>query len=81
MSCEVFTDHKSLKYIFTQKELNMRQRWLELMKDYDITIQYHPGKANVVADALSQKLGGTMATLITRQARILRNLEEMQVEV
>jgi hypothetical protein len=47
-------DHKSLKYIFTQKELNMRQRrWLELIKDYDLTIQYHPEKANVVADALS----------------------------
>ena len=66
VSCEIFTDHKSLKYIFTQKELNMRQRrWLELMKDYDITIQYHPEKANVVADALSRKSGGTMATLIT----------------
>jgi hypothetical protein len=54
--CDVFTDHKSLKYIFTQKELNMRQRrWLELIKDYDMSLQYHPGKANVVADALSRK--------------------------
>ncbi|KAL8123995.1 hypothetical protein AgCh_011844 [Apium graveolens] len=53
-TCEIYTDHKSLKYIFTQKELNMRQRiWLELIKDYDCTINYHPGKANVVADALS----------------------------
>ena len=60
----------------------MRQkRWLELMKDYDISIQYHPGKANVVADTLSRKSGGIMATLITRQAKILRDLEEMQVEV
>jgi hypothetical protein len=54
--CKSFTDHKSLKYIFTQKELNLRQRrWLELIKDYDLEIQYHRGKANVVADALSRK--------------------------
>ncbi|KAL4020645.1 hypothetical protein IC575_019426 [Cucumis melo] len=53
---QIFTDHKSLKYFFTQKELNMRQRrWLELVKDYDCEILYHPGKANVVADALSRK--------------------------
>ncbi|KAK1684539.1 hypothetical protein QYE76_045387 [Lolium multiflorum] len=50
--CEIYSDHKSLKYIFTQKELNMRQRrWVELIKDYDMEIHYHPGKANVVADA------------------------------
>jgi hypothetical protein len=54
--CEVLTDHKSLKYIFTQKDLNMRQRrWLELIKDYDLSSQYHPSKANIVADALSHK--------------------------
>ncbi|XP_073046190.1 uncharacterized protein [Primulina eburnea] len=54
--CEIFTDHQSLKYLFTQKELNMRQRrWIELIKDYDLTISYHPGKANTVADALSRK--------------------------
>jgi ribonuclease HI len=45
--CQVYTDHKSLKYIFTQKDLNLRQRrWLELIKDYDLEIHYHPGKAN-----------------------------------
>ncbi|XP_073060027.1 uncharacterized protein [Primulina eburnea] len=55
-NCEIFTDHQSLKYLFTQKELNMRQRrWIELFKDYDLTISYHPGKANKVADALSRK--------------------------
>jgi hypothetical protein len=54
--CRVYTDHKSLKYIFTQKDLNLRQRrWLELIKDYDLKIHYHPGKANLVADALSRK--------------------------
>jgi hypothetical protein len=54
--CDVYTDHKSLKYIFTQSELNMRQRrWLELIKDYELEIHYHPDKANVVADALSRK--------------------------
>ncbi|KAI3778829.1 hypothetical protein L2E82_08214 [Cichorium intybus] len=54
--CKLFTDHKSLQYVFTQKELNMRQRrWLELISDYDCDIIYHPGKANVVADALSRK--------------------------
>nr|GEY67942.1 putative reverse transcriptase domain-containing protein [Tanacetum cinerariifolium] len=54
--CVVFTDHKSLQHILDQKELNMRQqRWLELLSDYDCRIQYHPRKANVVADALSRK--------------------------
>jgi hypothetical protein len=54
--CKIFTNHKSLKYIFTQKELNLRQRrWFELIKDYDLEIQYHLGKANVVVDALSRK--------------------------
>ncbi|KAJ0557459.1 putative nucleotidyltransferase, Ribonuclease H [Helianthus annuus] len=52
----VYTDHKSLRYIFGQKELNMRQRrWMEVLSDYDCDIQYHEGKANVVADALSRK--------------------------
>ncbi|GJY11073.1 putative nucleotidyltransferase, ribonuclease H, partial [Tanacetum coccineum] len=80
-TCDIFTDHKSLKYIFTQKELNMRQRrWLELLKDYDANIQYHPGKANVVADALSRKNSRTLACLKI-QPEIIKDLELMEVEL
>ncbi|KAL4340201.1 hypothetical protein GQ457_08G033160 [Hibiscus cannabinus] len=54
--CHMFTDHKSLRYLLTQKDLNLRQRrWMELLKHYDLVIDYHPGKANAVANALSQK--------------------------
>jgi hypothetical protein len=52
----IYTDHKNLKYLFNQPDLNMRQqRWLELIKDYELEVHYHPGKANVVIDALSRK--------------------------
>jgi len=82
VSNEIYTDHKSLKYNFTQKELNMRQRrWLELMKNYDLTIHYHPGKANVVADALNRKSRGSLAALLTSQASLLKELVKMQIEV
>ncbi|KAA0053303.1 ty3-gypsy retrotransposon protein [Cucumis melo var. makuwa] len=78
---QIFRDRKSLKYFFTQKELNMRQRrWLELMKDYDCEILYHPGKANVVADALSRKVSHS-ASLITRQALLHRDLERAEIAV
>ncbi|GJU59348.1 putative nucleotidyltransferase, ribonuclease H [Tanacetum coccineum] len=78
-SCDIFTDHKSLKYIFTQRELNMRQRrWLELLKDYDTNIQYHPGKANVVADALSRKSG--MIAGIKVEEEIIRDLERLDID-
>ncbi|KAI3686867.1 hypothetical protein L1987_80556 [Smallanthus sonchifolius] len=74
--CVVFTDHKSLQHIFNQKELNMRQRrWVELLNDYDCEIRYHPGKANVVADALSRKERSMLHSVCIHndiQARILQ---------
>ena len=60
---EVFSDHKSLKHIFTQWDLNMRQRWMELLEDFDFTLHYYLGKENVVADALSWKSLGVLASI------------------
>jgi hypothetical protein len=80
--CEIYTDHKSLKYLFTQKELNMRQRrWLELIKDYDCEINYHPGKGNVVAEALSRKSTAKLATLGISQPHLIKELTGMGLEV
>nr|CAD1823466.1 unnamed protein product [Ananas comosus var. bracteatus] len=79
---EVFTDHKSLKYLFTQMELNFRQRrWLELLKDYDISIQYHPGKPNMVADALSRKAVQSLSMIITQQKPLLEELQLLRLEI
>ena len=62
--CFIYTDHKSLKYFPSQQELNLRQRrWMELIKDYDCMIDYHPGKANIVVDALSRKSVQTLRAL------------------
>ena len=80
--CDVCTDHKSLKYIFTQKELNLGQRrWLELIKDYDMKLHYHPGKANVVADALSHKSYAN--TLVSRglPQELVNDLKEFRLEI
>jgi hypothetical protein len=80
--CEIYTDHKSLKYIFSQKELNMRQRrWIELIKDYDLDIHYHLGKANVVADALSREPCSLNAILKARQLVLCEELEKFGLEL
>jgi hypothetical protein len=80
--CNIFTDHKSLKYIFTHADLNMRQRrWLELIKDYDLEVHYHPGKANVVEDALSRKLQCNCILMDSRINTLCDELSKMQIEV
>ena len=72
---EVYSDHKSLKYIFTQRDLNMRQhRWMELLEDYDFTLHYHHGKENVVADALSRKSREALASIASREWRMLETV-------
>ncbi|XP_059629608.1 uncharacterized protein LOC132272482 [Cornus florida] len=77
---ELFSDHKSLKYLYTQKELNMRQqRWMEKMKDFDMTLQYHPGKANVVADALSWKPRGLVTFMMIQEWMMLEALAEFSI--
>jgi hypothetical protein len=91
--CELYMDHKSLKYIFTQSNLNLRQRrWLELINDHDLGINYHPGKANVVSDALSRRshvsqlLVDSMPFELREEfdklnLRIIANTEAMEMEV
>ena len=78
-TCEIYTDHKSLKYIFDQKDLNLRQRrWMEFMKDYDCKILYHPGKANVVADALSRKSMGSLGHIAVLRRPLIKEIHELQ---
>jgi hypothetical protein len=80
--CNIYTDHKSLKYIFTQTDLNMRQRrWLELIKDYDLEVHYHPGKANVVSDALSRKSQFNCMVMDSRINTLCDELSKMKIEV
>ena len=75
MTFEVFTDHKSLKYLFSQKELNLRQRrWVEFLEDYNCTINYHLRKANAVADALNRK--AQVAGLMVRDWSMLKKVSE-----
>ena len=76
----VYSDHKSLKYLFDQKELNMRQRrWMEFLKDYDFELKYHPGKANVMADALSRK-SLHLSTLMIQEMKLLEEFRDLKLE-
>ena len=76
---EVFSDHKSLKYLFDQKKLNMRQRrLLELLKDYDFSLNYHPGKTNVVADALSRKTL-RMSAMMVKEFELLEQFRDLSL--
>ena len=78
----IYSDHKSLKYIFTQNELNLRQRrWLELIKDYDLEIHYHPGKANVVADALSRKASCNCISATPMHATLCQEMEKLNLAI
>ena len=80
--CEIYTDHKSLKYIFTQSELHLRQkRWLELIKDYNLDLQYHPGKANVVADALSRKAHCNVMRRKPHQPELAQELRRLNLHI
>ena len=78
---EVYSDHKSLKYIFTQRDLNIRQRrWMEFLEDYDFTLHYHPGKANVVADALSRKSRGPLASIACQEWQMLETVGQFGLQ-
>ena len=81
-TCQIFTNHKSLKYLLTQKELNLRQkRWLELIKDYDLVIDYHIRKANVVGDALSWKSFIIFANIRTTYIPQLLDMKMLRVSL
>ena len=78
---KVYSDHKSLKYIFTQWDLNMRQHgWMEFLEDYDFTLHYHPGKENVVANALSRKSRGVLASIASWEWRMLETVGQFGLQ-
>ena len=77
---EVFSDHKSLKYIFTPWDLNMRQhRWMEYLEDYYFTLHNHLGKANVIADALSRKSRGVLASVASQEWQMLETVGQLRL--
>ena len=76
----MFSDHKSLKYILTQRDLNMRQcRWMEFLEDYAFTLHYHLGKANVVVDALNRKSQGVLASIASREWWMLETVAQFRL--
>ena len=78
---EVFSYHESLKYIYTQRDLNMRQRrWMEYLEDYDFTLHYHLGKANVVADALNRKSRGVLASVASWEWQMLETRGQFRLQ-
>jgi hypothetical protein len=80
--CELYTDHNSLKYNFIQSNLNLRQRrWLELIKDYDLGINYHPGKANVVADALSRRSHVSQLVVDSMPFELCEEFEKLNLRI
>ena len=79
---DVFTYHKTLQYVFTQRELNLCQRrWLELLKDYDINVHYHPGKANVVADALIKMSIGSTTYIEDEKKKLAKKVHRLGVRL
>jgi hypothetical protein len=80
--CHIYTDHKSLKYIFTQADLNRRQRcWLELIKHYNLEVHYHPGKANMVVDALSLMAHCSCLSVETFSETLCWKMRKLNLEI
>ena len=78
---EVFSDHKSLRYIFTQRNHNMRQRrWMKYLEDYDFTLHYHPGKENMVADVLNQKSREVLASVASKEWQMLETVGQFRLQ-
>ena len=77
----MFSDHKSLKYILTQQDLNMRQhKWMEYQEDYDFTLHYHLSKENLVADTLSRKSQGVLVSVASREWQMLETMGQFRLQ-